>query len=88
MFSIVDIYSFVYGAGLLFGEKIYYLDKALFSKNQSKLVSTILKKYLIAENQFPILPRDPTVRDELLFQTGAPELVVQKAELWALDGRY
>lgn len=26
--------------------------------------------------------------DELLFQTGAPELVVQNGELKALDGRY
>ena len=32
-------------------------------------------------------PRWPTVRAELLFQTGAPELVVQKLELLPLDGR-
>ena len=32
-------------------------------------------------------PRWPTVRAELLFQTGAPELVVQKLELFPLDGR-
>jgi hypothetical protein len=34
------------------------------------------------------LPREPTVREALLFQTGAPELVVQKGELKALAGRY
>lgn len=28
-----------------------------------------------------LLPRVPTVSEELLFQTGAPELVVQKGEL-------
>ncbi len=27
------------------------------------------------------IPLDPTVKDALLFQTGAPELVVQKGEL-------
>jgi len=32
-------------------------------------------------------PRCPTVRAELLFQTGAPELVVQKLELLPLEGR-
>lgn len=35
-----------------------------------------------------MIPLAPTVRDELLFQTGAPELVVQNGELKALDGRY
>jgi hypothetical protein len=33
------------------------------------------------------VPRSPTVREALLFHTGAPELVVQKFELCALDGR-
>lgn len=43
----------------------------------------ILKFFLKKE-----IPLAPTVRDELLFQTGAPELVVQNGELKALDGRY
>lgn len=34
------------------------------------------------------VPLVPTVRDELLFQTGAPEFVVKNGELKALDGRY
>lgn len=34
-----------------------------------------------------LIPLAPTVREALLFQTGAPELVVQKGELKALDGR-
>ena len=37
---------------------------------------------------FNKVPLGPRVREELLFQTGAPELVVQKGELWALEGRY
>lgn len=37
------------------------------------------------QNHIPLVP---TVKDELLFQTGAPELVVKKGELKALDGRY
>lgn len=34
-----------------------------------------------------MIPLAPTVKEELLFQTGAPEFVVQKGELKALDGR-
>lgn len=34
------------------------------------------------------IPLVPTVKELLLFQTGAPEFVVQKGELKALDGRY
>ena len=34
--------------------------------------------YITSSNQIPL---GPTVKDELLFQTGAPELVVQKGEL-------
>jgi len=37
--------------------------------------------------QLGSVPLAPTVKEELLFQTGAPELVVQKGELKALDGR-
>jgi len=33
------------------------------------------------------IPLDPTVKEELLFQTEAPEFVVQYGELKALDGR-
>ena len=38
--------------------------------------------------EYHTVPLDPTVSDELLFQMGAPELVVQKGELKALDGRF
>ena len=34
------------------------------------------------------IPRVPTVMEELLFHTGAPEFVVQKGELLELEGRY
>ena len=34
-----------------------------------------------------MIPLAPTVKEELLFQIGAPEFVVQKGELKALDGR-
>lgn len=35
-----------------------------------------------------LIPLVPTVKEELLFHTGAPEFVVQNGELKALDGRY
>jgi fructose-1,6-bisphosphatase/sedoheptulose 1,7-bisphosphatase-like protein len=35
-----------------------------------------------------MIPRDPTVRELSLFQTGAPELVLHCGPLKELDGRY
>lgn len=60
--------------------EIKFLPEQFLTLNLSNAKNNYIK-------MMNLIPLDPTVREELLFQTGAPEFVVQKGELKALDGR-
>lgn len=58
-----------------------------FEKSAATTKRTKVERFTQALQQEKI-PRVPTVKELLLFHTGAPEFVVMKGELNALDGRY